>query len=212
MAHSMAAEHGRNYDWGTHLGWFTGRRIDRWDVLAMLSLIIPALSLLAPEIDDSFAVVGTLFIVLTNSYMHSGKRSEDEATGVIPGTPYEKALIETGNRLMNMYLDQLRTGLASDGYTPEQVEGAIGNRLETVKKSVRNAITTGIRSTAIRKMKDNISPSGSYFTSPYTGKKYAFVFGSAEELLLNFISDDYSSILQESVPGILDLLRVRNAG
>lgn len=194
------------------VGGLIGRRIDRWDVVSALSFIVPIVSLINPDIDDGFALITALIIFLANRALHSGSQ---RTGGTIQGssvTDYHISRGEVSNQILNIYLGKLREKLLTEGYTGEQVEAAISLRRREVSRSVDEAVSVGIKGTVMSIVQNNLSPSGSYFTSPFTGKKYAFIFGSMQEMLAEFVRDDYRYILKESFSSVMEILRVNTGG
>lgn len=190
-----------------------GHKIDMWDVFFAFSFIVPILSVLSPDVDDGFALFGALLIYLANGAVHSNPKSDNILnTGTVSFRTYDTVGSEVGNEFLKHYLSQLRTSLVFEGYTSDQVETAISLNSTEVASAVGQVSNIAVKETVLNIVQNNLSPTGSYFTSPYTGKRYAFVFGSVDDLLVEFMHDDYQYILKESLPVIMNALNLRRGG
>lgn len=184
-------------------------QIDLLNLITILSMAIPLSSLFLEEIDDSFAIIGALLILLANRMYHLAENQNGSHKHNLSSPDDMDGRNKLLNSIGTSYRNSLMERLVSEGFTSEQVEVAITNRSREVSKSLAYALNAGVKSTAMRIMESNLSPNGSYFASPYNGKKYFFIFGSTNEMLTQFIRDELQNILEDSLPFIFELLKIK---
>ncbi len=188
-----------------------GRKVDKWDFISAIFIVLSASSLIFPDVDDGLAILGAISIYLMNRVFHYG----DGGLASLPSEAYElefaKEINEVMNNLTSTYGSILREKLEVNGYASELIESVIEKKSKDLARTVSNAINTGINRTVINIMESSLSENRSFFVSPYTGKKYAFIFGTTEDLLTQFARDDFQQILKDSMAAIHDLLKSDSA-
>ncbi len=193
---------------GTGVLGFIRREVDLWSLISILSLFVPIASIFFPDIDDTFALLTTFAILITSGAIRTSENRMNQQPETTQDTEYTDLNNDVLNHLMTSYRVYLRNKFAAEGHSESDINAAIQRKAVQIANTIEKAINTGIQETAINFMENGLSQSGIYFQSPYTGKKYAFVFGTPDEVLAQFVHDDYQPLLKDSGRSILNALQM----